>query len=235
MKTIGILGGVGPETTSKIYHSIIDAFREKGQKKYPSILIYNLPFPFVIEKEAIIEGRNSRKMIPYLIEGAKTLEKGGADFGILPCNTLHKYIDEIRESVKIPFLSILDKTVIQLKLMTIKNVGILATETTVSDKLYDDIFINNGIDFLYPTRAEQDNINRIIVDILNDRENESQKKIIEKVCLSLQDKGVEAILLACTDLQIVMPDICVSIPIIDSTEVLIKASLKEMTMRADQQ
>lgn len=109
MKTIGILGGVGPETTSHVYHSIINLFRKSQLKRYPSIVIYNLPFPFVIEKEVIIDGINSHKMIPYLIRGAKILEKAGADFGILPCNTLHKYIERIRRVVKIPFLSILDE------------------------------------------------------------------------------------------------------------------------------
>ena len=67
MKTIGILGGVGPETTSHVYNSIINIFRKDGKENYPSILIYNLPFPFTIEKEAIIEGRNSEKMIPLMI------------------------------------------------------------------------------------------------------------------------------------------------------------------------
>ncbi|MCX6719843.1 MAG: amino acid racemase, partial [Candidatus Staskawiczbacteria bacterium] len=160
MKTIGILGGVGPETTSKVYHSIIDFFKKNGQTNYPSILIYNLPFPFVIEEDAIIKGVNSKKMLPYLTEGAKILEKSGADFGILPCNTLHKYIKEIRESVKIPFLSILDETVLQLKSMGVKTVGILATETTVKDKLYDDILLKNGINSLYPDRESQDKINK---------------------------------------------------------------------------
>ena len=227
-KTIGILGGVGPETTSKIYHSIINYFRESGEKKYPSILIYNLPFPFVIENEAIIEGKNAKKMLPYLIDGAKILEKGGADFGILPCNTLHKYIQEIRASVKIPFLSILDETVLELKSMNAGNVGILATETTVREKLYDDILQKNGINILYPARIEQDRINKIIVELLNNKNNLSQEKEIKTICSSLYKKGAKAVLLACTDLQIVTSKIHLAIPIIDTTQVLINASIREL-------
>lgn len=229
MKTLGILGGVGPETTSKIYHSIIDLFRKNKKDKYPSIVIYNLPFPFIIENEAIIKGINSYKMLPYLIAGAKILEKAGASFGILPCNTLHKYMKEIREAVKIPFLSILDETVSQLKSIKIKTVGILATETTVKDKLYDDIFKKNEINFLYPTRAEQDNINKIIIELLNGKKTKLQEKKIETICSSLYKKGAKAILLACTDLQIITSNIQISIPIIDSTEILIRASMRELT------
>src|SRR3989338_9227039 len=123
MKTLGILGGVGPQTTSKVYLSIIKLIREKGEEKYPPIVIYNLPFPFVIENEAIIQGINSEKMIPYLIDGAKILEKSRIDFGILPCNTLHKFIGEIRKAVKFPFISILEETVLVLKTKGVKKIG----------------------------------------------------------------------------------------------------------------
>ena len=228
MKTLGILGGVGPETTSKVYHSIIGSFRKKKQSNYPAILIYNLPFPFVIEKEAIIDGVNSHKMIPYLVGGAKILEKAGSDFIILPCNTLHKYSKEIREAIKIPFLSILDETVSQLKSKKIKTVGILATETTVKDKLYESILKDNGIDYLYPTRSEQNNINKIIVELLNNKRSKLQEKKIKLVCSSLRKRGAKAILLACTDLQIVASNINISVPIIDSTEILIQSSVRKM-------
>lgn len=228
MKTIGILGGLGPETTSHVYHSIIDSFRNSGQKTYPSILIYNLPFPFIIENEAIIEGKNSHKMLPYLIEGAKILQKGGADFGILPCNTLHKYINKIRSSVQIPFLSILDETVLKLKSDKIKKVGILATETTKRDKLYDKIFSKNKITILYPSNSEQEAINKIIIELLNNKKNESQTEKIKEACSSLKEQDVDAILLACTDLQIIASNINISIPIIDTTEILIRASVQKL-------
>lgn len=229
MKTLGILGGVGPETTSKIYHSIIDLFKKNKKDKYPALLIYNLPFPFAIEQEAIVEGKNSEKMVPYLVEGAKILEKAGADFGILPCNTLHKYIGEIRDSVKIPFLSILDETVIKLKSMGIKSIGLLGTETTVKDGLYNDVLKMNGINYLYPTREEQNNINTIILELLNGEKNSLQEDKIKIICSSLQGKGAQAILLACTDLQIIAPNNKCIIPIIDTTDILIQASVRELT------
>ncbi|MDO8664026.1 MAG: amino acid racemase [Candidatus Liptonbacteria bacterium] len=226
MKTIGILGGLGPETTSKIYHSIIDLFRKNKSATYPSIIIYNLPFPFAIEKEAIVEGRNSEKMLPYLVDGAKILEKAGASFGILPCNTLHKYIQEIRNAVKIPFLSILDETVSKLKSMKIHTVGILATETSVRDKLYNSILEKNGINLLYPTKTEQNNLNRIILELINEEKDDIQGQMIEKICSSLRKRGAKSILLACTDIQIAT--FKSEIPIIDTTEILIQASMREL-------
>lgn len=228
MKTLGIIGGVGPQTTSKVYLSLIELIRNNGGDKYPPILIYNLPFPFIIETEVIVQGINSEKMLPYLIDGANILEKGGADFGILPCNTLHKYINEIRQSVKFPFLSILEETVLELKSRKISTVGILATESTIQSKIYEDVLKENKINILYPTKTEQDSINNVIVELLNGVISLKHSQTIESVCRSLSEKGAGSVLLACTDLQLAISDVNSPIPVIDTTEVLIQAAFREL-------
>lgn len=225
-KTLGIIGGVGPQTTTKVYQSIIDLFR-KNKKRYPSIFIYNLPFPFAIEEQAIIKGVNAHKLIPYLIDAAQKLEKSGADFGILPCNTLHAYIHEIRESVKIPFLSILDETITFLKNKKIRKVGILCTTTSAKSGLYDKHFKSTGIESVYPSDNNQLRLSKIIVELISNKRSDSQTKIILSICEDLKSKGVGAILLACTDLQNShFPTL--NIPIIDTTEILINASYRSL-------
>ena len=231
MKTLGILGGVGPQTTAKVYLSIIDSIRKNGGEKYPEIIIYNLPFPFIIEDEVLIQGINSEKMVPYLINGAKILEKAGANFGILPCNTLHKYIKEIRQAVNFPFLSILEETVLFLKSKKIKNIGILASETTINSKIYEDVLIKNNIQITYPLRQDQDIINNIITEILKGIQNSSQQEKLIKISNFLHEQGAEAVLLACTDLQLISSNLKTSIPIIDTTEILINASVREMSKK----
>lgn len=228
MKTLGILGGVGPQTTSKTYLSIIKSVRESGSEKYPPIVIYNLPFPFIIENEAVIQGVNSEKMIPYLADGAKILEKSGADFGILPCNTLHKFIDEIRNASGIPFLSILEETISALKGAGAKNVGILATETTIRSGIYENALKPEWINITHPSRTEQSAINNIIVELLNGKEKAVHKEILETICGSLCKQGADIILMACTDLQLAASAMKTSVAIVDTTDVLIKASVREM-------
>lgn len=191
-------------------------------------MIYNLPFPFVVENEAIVQGINSEKMIPYLIDGAKILEKSGVDFGILPCNTLHKYIGEIRKVVKFPFLSILEETALTLKDKGVKNVGILATKTTIESKIYEDVLRNNGINILYPSQNEQNIVNNIIVELLNETKNNFQKEKLEVICGALYKRVAEIVLLACTDLHLIVSDLMIPIPIADTTEILINAAIREM-------
>lgn len=228
MKTLGILGGVGPQTTSKIYLSIIDQIRKSGAGTYPPIVVYNLPFPFAIEDEVIVHGVHAEKMLPYLLDGVKILEKAGADFGILPCNTLHKFINEIRRSVSLPFLSILEETASALKTLQIKNVGILASETTINSKIYEQILSENNINLIYPQQQHQATINNIIVELLRGVISDTHAQHIEAVCHSLQQSGAESILLACTDLQLAISEVQSSIPLIDTTEILINASVQKI-------
>lgn len=228
MKTLGILGGVGPQTTSEVYLSVIDLVRKSSAEKYPPIVIYNLPFPFIIEDEVIIQGKNSEKMLPYLIEGAKILEKSGASFGILPCNTLHKYIDNIRESVKMPFLSILDEVAKKTSSMRVKKVGVLATQSTVNSNLYKSVLEENRIEIIYPSELDQKVLNLTIVSLLKGEKNNQCGEKIKKICENLIGKGAECILLACTDLQLILSSIKLSVPILDTTEVLIEASVREI-------
>ncbi len=228
MKTIGILGGVGPQTTAKVYLSIIDLIRTSGQKKYPPITIYNLPFPFVIEHEAIIQGINVEKMIPYLIDGAKILEKAGVDFAILPCNTLHTYIEEVRQSVNFPVLSILEETSLTLKEKSISTVGLLATQTTIANNIYENTLKKNNISILYPTTEEQAALNQLIVELLNGKEHKVHKETLQQICNALYQRGAKVILLACTDLQLIASDIKTAASLIDTTEILINAAVREM-------
>ncbi|MFA6050371.1 MAG: amino acid racemase [Candidatus Paceibacterota bacterium] len=228
MKTLGILGGVGPQTTSKIYHKIIDSFREKG-RKYPSIMIYNLPFPFKVEYEAIIEGQNSHKMLPYLLSGAKILEKSGASFGILPCNTLHKYISEIRKSVKIPFLSILEEVKRDLNTRKINKICILATQSTVNDRLYDNLLDKSKI--IYPSKNDQRSLDKIILRLINGQSSKNDTEQFQKICQNASDVGAEAILLACTDLQEIAIKITPKAPFIDTVEILVNSSLQMLRQK----
>ena len=230
MKTLGILGGVGPDTTSKVYHSVIESIRKSGKKFYPSITIYNLPWPFSLEDDMIIHGKNSEKMIPYLVNGAKILEKAGASFGILPCNTLHKHIGEIRASVRIPFLSILEETKSKLKSLKLDRVGILASQTTITSNLYGKILKENGVSLVYPNKKEQEAINNIIVELVRGKQKKIHSKKMTTICQSLYKNGSKGILLACTDLQLVK-GIVSPIPIVDTTDVLIQASVRELLLK----
>lgn len=146
-KTIGIIGGMGPEATADIFTKIINLTPAEQDSDHIHILIDNNP-QIPSRVQAILH--NGESPIPELIRMAKSLEKSGADFLIIPCNTASYYINDIRKSVTIPVISIVEETSKYIfKNFTQHNViGLLGTEMTVRLGLYQKELIKNGINLI---------------------------------------------------------------------------------------
>jgi aspartate racemase len=121
MKTVGIIGGLGPETTAEFYLNIINKTQERYDKKRPPILRRSVSIPYEIERDSILRNIGVQRNIPYILNEARGLENGGADFIVMPCNSLHVYIDDLRSSVDIPVLSIIDESVKYIQKQGIQN------------------------------------------------------------------------------------------------------------------
>lgn len=198
MKTVGIIGGLGPETTTKFYMDLVFACSNKAKQR-PNILISNVAIPLVVERDLIKESKNQDKVLPFLIKSARQLEKGGADFIAIPCNTVHIFIKEVRKSVKIPVLSIIEESSKFLKDNDINEVGLFATAATINNKLFDGKLLNNGINIKIPNSNEQIKLNQIIYNLVNNKHLKHDEKTFEDI---LNSTNVKSALLACTDLQL---------------------------------
>jgi len=227
MRTVGIIGGLGPETTSKFYLEVIFSCFDKDKINRPPMLIWNVPLPYQIESEFITKASGEKQYIPYLIDAAQRLEKGGADFIVIPCNSIHIFIDEVRNSVKIPVLSIVDETVEFLKSKQIKEIGILATSATVGKRLYEDKLIQNGISVSTPNQLDQNRMGEIINNLVHSRHDETDKNELLKIIQKFIEKGINTVLLACTDLQLIVPNIP-DAQILDTMEILAKSTVREI-------
>lgn len=205
MKTVGIIGGLGPETTAKFYLEIIFSCFDKDKENRPPILIWNVPLPYKIEEDLIIKSIGEERYIPFLTDAAKRLEKGGADFLVMPCNSLHIFIQEIRNAVKIPVLSIVEETAKFLKSQSTTEVGILATLTTLKSKLYEKELIKNDINQIVPDDFQQAKIGRIINNLVLSRHANKDREEILSIIKSFLDRDIKTVILACTDLQLLIP------------------------------
>lgn len=227
MKTVGIIGGLGPEATAKFYLEIISACSNRGEQAHPPILIYSVPLSLQIEKECIVKGQSEEKCVPYLIQAAKTLEQGGADFLVMPCNSLHVFIEEIRKAVKIPVLSIVEETIKFLKSQNIKQVGILATSITINRGLYKSQLKAQSINEVTPNDQDQAKLGQIIYNLVIDKYTDGDKQIFDEIIESLVNKKVESIILACTDLQL-LASRHTKVKIFDTMQILVDATVQEI-------
>ncbi|MBU0980763.1 MAG: amino acid racemase [Nanoarchaeota archaeon] len=216
-KTIGILGGMGPESTAELYLRIIKLFQKKFGAKYdddyPEMIIYNLPIPDVVEDPTRMQ--DIRDM---LVEDAKKLEALGVDIIGVACNTVDFFMPVMREAVSIPILSIIDE--IREKVKRKEKVGILATEMAIKEGLFDSL----GPELILPTEAQRKLLTRIIMNILSGRRYSDDASQINTMVKSMQDDGADLVVLGCTDLPLIYRR---RKGVIDTIDILAEALVRE--------
>lgn len=225
IKTLGIIGGLGPETTARFYMEVVFAC-SKSSGRRPQILISNVAVPLSVEKELITEAKNMNNILPFLLNAAVQLEKGGADFIVIPCNTVHIFIKEIRSSVDIPVLSIIEETSNFIHNAKINEVGVFATTATIKNKLFDENLKHNNIKMITPTASNQSKMGAIINRLVNNQKTKKDKDEFTKI---IEDTNAKNVILACTDLQILDPKID-GVRIFDTMDILAKSAVKELLL-----
>lgn len=227
MKTIGIIGGLGPETTSEFYLDIVFSCQKKDRTARPSIIIASVPLPYQIEEDAISKNIGIERCLPFLVNEAKRLEKSGADFIVMPCNSLHIFIKDIRNAVKIPVLSIVEETVKFLKKNNFNKVGIVSTSATIENKLYENAFKENGIGYETPNDFQQAKLGKFILNLVTGQQNNKDRDELIKIISDFENKSVDCVVLACTDLQLLIPK-HQNLKIFDTMKIFADASVEEI-------
>lgn len=205
MKTVGIIGGLGPETTSEFYLDLVFSCAKKDKSARPSIIISSVPLPYQIEEDLILRSEGMERYIPYLTKEAQRLEKAGVDFIVMPCNSLHVFIKQIRDSVSIPVLSIVEETVKFLKTENMNRVGIISTSATIKNKLYEDAFAENGIEYVVPNELQQARMGKFILNLVVGQQKNRDREELIAIINDFENKGLDCVILACTDLQLLVP------------------------------
>lgn len=224
MKSVGIIGGLGPETTAEFYMNIIKK-NSKQSIGHPRILIHNVPMPFSLEEDIVKNSKSEDKLLPLLIEGLDILQDK-VDFIVIPCNTAHIFVDEVRKKSRIPVLSIIEEVAKEVKNGNLKKVGILATSKTIQSKIFDSKLIASNIQCVNPDEDDQRRISEIIHLILKGMKSKELTLELLEIVNKLEDKGAEAIVLGCTDLQLLLKQTDSPIKLIDTMEVLADSVVK---------
>lgn len=225
MKSVGIIGGVGPETTSEFYLKVIFQCQKLNTIERPSVVIASVPLLFEIERDLLSSNKGKERYIPFLVNEAKRLERSGVDFIVMPCNSLHVFISEIRDAVKIPVLSIVEETITYLKENKLKYIGLISTSATLANNVYEQKLKSSNIDFVTPNDLQKAKMDKIIQRLVEGQHLNSDRELILEVVDNLVKKKVEGVALACTDLQLLLPS-SDKVHIFDTMEILAQATVK---------
>lgn len=228
MRTLGIIGGLGPESTIDYYRSIIASVRErKPDAGYPHIVIDSLDPDKVL---AILDAGQLSELAGYITSGVEVLVRAGADFGFIAANTPHLVFDEVQRRSAIPLLSIVKATVNEAKSRALKKVGLFGTGFTMRARFYPDEFEKAGIAFVTPTEAERQFIHQKYVGELlkNQFLPETRDNILRIAQRMKVENSIEAIVLAGTELPLLLRNSSSGIDFLDTTIIHVEAIVNEL-------
>jgi aspartate racemase len=215
-RTIGILGGMSPESTVMYYEHITRTYKQRfGDFGFPEVLIYSVNF------QKFADWQREGRWTEAADEMAKALEQlrtAGADFGIIATNTMHIVFDEVQAAVRMPLLSIVDATAEAIRTAGLNLVGLLGTVFTMREHFYRDGLSRWGINIVVPDASWQERINEVIYGELCCGEIRPESRqmflgVIEK----LRKRGAQGIVLGCTEIPLlVRPQDC-DLPLFNTT------------------
>src|SRR5512140_3350059 len=154
MKTLGIIGGLGPESTLDYYQRIIGLFRERtADRHYPEFVIVSVDLRKGLD---FMDANDLSGMADYLLEGIGKLARAGADFGIISANTPHIVFDDVAPKSPVPLISIVEATCAAAKAQNLKRLALLGTRYTMQADFYPKVFKREGIELHVPDPQDQD-------------------------------------------------------------------------------
>jgi aspartate racemase len=223
-KIAGVMGGMGPDATVDFMAKVI-ALTDSGRDQDHVHMIVDQD-PTIPNRQAAIASGND-DVSPRLEQMAKRLESAGADFLVLVCNTAHVFLDGVRRSTQIPFISIIDESVAEIDRLCVDaaSVGIMATDGCINTNIYQDAVIASGRSALVPDEAGLRQLMRLINAIKAGNQGNEIADGMEAVAQALVDRGADVIIAGCTEIPIVFEGAGFPVPVIASTNVLAKKTL----------
>jgi aspartate racemase len=229
MKTLGIIGGLGPESTVDYYQKIIALYRERtGDGSYPQFIINTVDLKRGL---AFMAANDLAGMADYLLEGIGKLARAGADFGLISANTPHIVFDEVAPRSPIPLISIVEVTCAAAQARNLKRLALLGTRYTMQATFYPKVFSREGIELFVPERADQDYIHDKYLNELVPGKflPETRAGLVAIVDRLKGQSDIDGVILAGTELPLILRDADhKGIPFLDATKIHCEAAVGEM-------
>lgn len=228
MKKLGLVGGMGPESTIPYYHDIVYGVQERVGKAYFSEL--TIESVNVFEVLRLCEERKYDELTEYLLKAVNNLARCGADFAVLSANTAHIVFDRLQKVSPIPLISIVESTCREAQRRNLKKIGLLGTIFTMTEDFYRQPFIQKEITIVVPSDAEMQCVNHKIVSelehgIVRQETLEAFQKIISRM---QTEEKIESVILGCTELPLLLNDQVSPVPCLDTMQIHVQDIIHEI-------
>jgi len=229
MKTVGIIGGIGPESTVEYYRFIIDGYRARqADGSYPSIIINS------IDLSKLVRWMNAGELdavTDYLVAEIEKLELAAVDFALLASNTPHIVFNQLRTRVTLPMISIVEATRDRARDLKLQRPALFGTRFTMQGKFYPEVFAEAGIDIVVPNEAERAFIHeKYMGELLNNIFlPETRERLIAIVNQMKQRDGIDGLILGGTELPLILRDAEIEgVPFLDTTRIHVERIVEKL-------
>jgi aspartate racemase len=217
MKRIGLLGGMSWESTAEYYRFVNEAVRDRlGGLRSADCLLRSVDFAEIEQLQRTARWDEAGEVLAH---EARALEAAGAELIVLCTNTMHKVADAITAAIEVPFVHITDATAQAVREADLSTVGLLATAYTMEQDFYvGRLRDRHGLDVLVPGQADR----RIVHDVIYDElcvgaVKDTSREQYRRIMRDLAERGAEAILLGCTEIELLVGPDDSPVPVFDTT------------------
>ena len=234
MKTLGIIGGIGPESTIDYYRLLLATYRERmGDGTALSVIINSIDMHKML---GMIAAGNRPQVTDYLIAELQRLERAGADLALIAANTPHIVFDEISRRTTIPLVSIVEAACDAALNLNLSKLGLFGTKFTMQGKFYAEVFSRKSIALVIPNADEQDYIHEKYMTELGNGiflPETRQKLLAVAQALKTRDQ-IDGLILAGTELPLILRD-CneLGIPVLDTTRIHVQAAIAKLVQKQE--
>jgi aspartate racemase len=229
VKTLGIIGGLGPESTIEYYRLLVSGYRERASDaSCPPLFINSID----VKKMLTLAAAADRgPLIEYLLTSLLPLARAGAEFALMAANTPHIVFPEVAKKSPLPLISIVDATCDFAKRYEFRKLGLFGTRFTMQAGFYQKVFQERGLGIVLPSEAEQNYLHdKYVGELVAGHFFPEARERLMAIAKRLRDEErIEALILGGTELPLLLGDqAAVGIPLLDTSRIHVQATLDRM-------
>ena len=225
--SVGIVGGLGPESTIDYYRRILERWQRDDPATTPSILIDSLD----VTRALHLVATDRAAFRDYLLESLLRLSRAGVDFAVLTANTPHLVFDELAERCPVPLISIVEVCAGEAKRLGLKRLALLGTRFTMEASFYQEVFLRDGIDVISPNETDRAWIHdRYVGELLKGEfRDDTRREFIAFITRLREDERIDGVILGGTELPLLLSaTVIAGIPVLDTTALHVESIVERL-------
>ena len=221
--SLGVIGGLGPMATAYFMQLVTKMTNAKTDQEHLEMIVYSSPT--IPDRTEYILGKSENSPLPRMIELGKKLKGQDVDCIAIPCITAHYFHKELVEGIGVDIIHGIRETAKLLKAAGVSRVGIMATDGTISSRIFQNEIENLGMEAIIPRQDMQQKVMSLIYDDVKQGNKPNIDSFFAIKDYFINEENAEAIVLGCTELSVIKRDFELGSGVLDAMEVLAKESV----------